>query len=73
MNNDKLKRDKGLVCTCNDLRKAEVIDSAHHGCGDADEFMYQHATFFRCGECKPIINRLINATPSQTDHGSIEC
>ena len=61
MDHDRIERDPNLVCTCNDLSTDEINDSIEIGCEDAAEVMYDHATFFRCGECKPNIEKLISS------------
>ena len=60
MNIERIKSEPGLVCTCSDLYRGDIIDSAQYGVEDGEEFMYENGTFFRCGECKPVINRIID-------------
>ncbi|NRB37691.1 MAG: (2Fe-2S)-binding protein [Pseudomonadales bacterium] len=59
MNHERMKNEPGLVCTCNDLYRESIEIEAAEGCEDSEEIMYAHATFFRCGECKPIIDKII--------------
>ncbi|MFT5693932.1 MAG: NAD(P)H-nitrite reductase large subunit [Oceanicoccus sp.] len=59
MNRDRIERDPSIVFTCNDPSSEEINESIEMGCEDAAEVMYDHATFFRCGECKPSIKKLV--------------
>ena len=59
MNYNRLKKDQNLVCTCNDLDRGTIQDAINYGCEDAEEIMFDQATFFRCEQCKPRIERMI--------------
>lgn len=59
MNYERMKNEPGLVCTCNDIYREAIVEEVGAGCEDAEELMYSIASDFRCGECKPIIERII--------------
>jgi NAD(P)H-nitrite reductase large subunit len=59
MNYSRLKQDPTLICTCNDLDRDTIQDAINAGCEDAEEIMFDQATFFRCAECKPRIELMI--------------
>jgi len=59
LNHERLRKDRNLVCTCNEIYKSEISEIAADGCEDAEELMYARGAFFKCMECKAAIERLI--------------
>lgn len=59
MDFNKRKANSGLVCTCNNLYREEIIESIEAGYDDAKDVMFDHDTQFKCCECKPIVDALI--------------
>lgn len=59
MNYNRLKKDPNLVCTCNDLDRDTFQDAINDGCEDAEDIMFDQATFFRCEQCKPRIEMML--------------
>lgn len=60
MDYKKRKENSGLVCTCNDLYRDELLESIEAGYDEAKDVMFDHDTQFKCCECKPIIEAMIN-------------
>ncbi len=59
MDFNKRKENSGLVCTCNNLYREELMESIEAGYDEAKDVMFDHSTQFRCCECKPIIEAMI--------------
>lgn len=59
MNHDQRAREPDLVCTCSDLYRRDIQDAIDGGCEDVGEVMFDLATQFRCGMCRPIIERML--------------
>lgn len=60
MDVNRISKDPSLVCTCSELLLEDIKDSIRCGFDDPKDVMFDHATQFRCGECKPIIQRMID-------------
>jgi NAD(P)H-nitrite reductase large subunit len=59
MDMEKQKSSQGIVCTCNDLYREEIVDSIKAGWEEAKDVMFDHRTHFRCGQCAPLIEAII--------------
>lgn len=51
-----------------DFYREAIEEEVEIGCEEADEIMYSIASDFRCGECKPIIERIIRKVKGEVMH-----
>lgn len=58
-------KEADLVCTCSNLYGQEIQVSIDLGCEDAEEVIFDHATQFRCGVCRPIIETMVSRADIQ--------
>lgn len=59
MDTNRMRADRTLVCTCNDLHREDIKQSIDIGCAEPEEIMFDHATQFRCDMCRPILEIMI--------------
>lgn len=59
MDVNRKRQNPGLICTCNDLYKDDILDSLDAGCTESEDVMYDHVTQFRCMMCKPELEEII--------------
>ena len=59
MDTNKRKQNPGMVCTCNNIYREDLMASIKAGCDNAKDVMFDQDTQLRCYDCSFIIDAMI--------------